>query len=248
MMNWLFENAEIRDYNGFEHRVFRLDGNEANVILPKAENANGKWIWRVEFLGSFDWVDIDMLNRGYALAYYSVSDMYGCPEAVEMMKKFHDFMTDDLGFSKKTIPEGFSRGGLYSFNFAIKYPDLVSVIYLDAPVLDIKSWPSGMGKAECCPKQYYECLYSYGLTEDTIRDFRGNPVDRADEFAALGIPLVLVAGDADIDVPYDENAEILAAAYRRAGTPMLYIVKPGCEHHPHSLSDPKELTDFMAQY
>ena len=36
----------------------------------------------------------------------------------------------------RVVLEGFSRGGLYAFNFAATHPTRVAALYLDAPVLD----------------------------------------------------------------------------------------------------------------
>ena len=124
----------------------------------------------------------------------------------------------------------------------------MSVLYLDAPVLDIKSWPGGLGVGVGAEREWSECLECYGLDCSSVLSFRGNPSDRADELAADGIPLVMVVGDSDTDVPHCENAEILAEAYRRAGAPFLYIVKHGCAHHPHSVSDPAQICDFIEKH
>ena len=116
------------------------------MIFPKEPDYLRRWIWRAEFLDcGFDTVDVEMLRRGYFLVYYRVSDMYGCPKSIGYMKKFYDFIVSELDLDQKTILFGFSRGGLYSVNFALRYPAIVRALYLDAPVLDIKSWPGGLG-------------------------------------------------------------------------------------------------------
>ncbi|MCQ2456269.1 MAG: alpha/beta hydrolase [Clostridia bacterium] len=245
-MNELLENAEVRDYHGFEHRVFELNGHEADVILPK--EANGYWIWRAEFLGAFDTVDVEMVRRGYTLVYYAICDMYGSPEAVRLMKGFFDFCTEELGLYKKTVLFGFSRGGLYSANFALKYPDCVSVLYLDAPVLDLKSWPGGLGVGLGAERCFNECMEQLGLDRSTILAYRRNPVDRIGELIENRTPVALVAGDADLDVPLRENGAHLAEAYAETDVPLLYIVKPGCAHHPHSVEDPTAVADFIEKY
>ena len=247
-MNKYLENAEKRDFYGYEHYVFDYKGHEANVILPHEQKEN-YWLWRAEFLDcGFDWVDMDMLRRGYALTYYRISDMYGCPEAVELMDGFYKLMTEELGFAEKTVFFGFSRGGLYSANFALAYPERCAALYLDAPVLDIKSWPGGLGVGLGAEREWLECLDWYKLDRSTVLAFRGNPVDRADELAAAGVPMAIVVGDSDRDVPHRENAEHMVAAYEKAGAPLLYIVKPGCDHHPHSIEDPAPVSDFLEKH
>lgn len=244
-MRELFDNAQVKDYEGFEWREFELYGHNANIISPANPTEDKKWIWRAEFLGGFDSADIEMLKRGYYLVYYQISNLYGCPESISYMKEFYDFLIDEMGFDKKTIIFGFSRGGLYAANFALTYPELIRALYLDAPVLDIKSWPGGLGVGHGAERQYAECLECYGLDRSTVLSFNENPIDRAGELADAGIPIALVTGDSDGTVPHRENSEVLNEIYKKRGAKILYIVKEGCDHHPHSLEDPTEICDFL---
>ena len=237
-------NSILSNYKGCESRIFELEGHLCTVVIPKNPDPKKRWIWRAEFLGAFDSVDLDMLSKGFYLCYCAISDKYGCPEAVEMMKKFYDFLIEN-GFYEKTVIFGFSRGGLYAVNFALKYPETVFSLYLDAPVLDIKSWPGGLMTGIGAEKEFEECLALYGLDRKTVLSFKQNPVDRIGELIAKNIPIALVAGDSDEVVPYCENGEILAREYERSGADILKIVKPGCGHHPHSINDPTPVTEFL---
>lgn len=240
----MFENSSPDVYRGYRMEDFRANGRNCNVVFPETPAAGGKWIWRAEFLGAFDTVDLDLLSKGYTLACCQVHDMYGCPEAVEAMKSFHDLMTAH-GFSEKTVIFGFSRGGLYACNYALRYPGDIAALYLDAPVLDIKSWPGGMMTGVGAAREFDECLALYGLDRETVKDFRQNPVDRLGELLELKIPVALVAGDSDRVVPYCENGKYLEEVYRNGGGDLLCIVKPGCDHHPHSLTDPAPVSGFI---
>ena len=62
------------------------------------------------------------------------------------------------------------------------------------------------------------------------------------------IPIVAVVGDADDVVPYAENTKPFAEKYRAAGGTIEVIVKPGINHHPHSLKDPKPFVDFLLKH
>ena len=139
-------------------------------------------------------------------------------------------------------------GALYAVNFALKYPDCCGLLYLDAPVLDICSWPGGLGAGlgeESCWK---ECKEIYHLNDETALTFTGNPLDRTKELAKTGIPVMLVCGDADRYVPYAENGEPFYEKMKEAGADIMLIVKPGCDHHPHSLSDPAPVVDFIEKH
>ena len=118
-------------------------------------------------------------------------------------------------------------------------------LYLDAPVLDIKSWPGGLGTGLGAEREYEEALGWYHLTRSSVLTFRGNPVDRLYELAGLDIPVAVVAGDSDRDVPHMENCDHLLNVYTERGKKLLYILKEGCDHHPHSLEDPTPVCDFL---
>ncbi len=232
-------------WESYEKVLIELNGHTGFVVLPKAWRDGKKWIWRAEFFGAFDYVDRALLKDGYALAYYQVSDMYGCPEAVRLMKGFHDFLVREMGLCEKTVLFGFSRGALYSVNYAAAYPEDVACLYLDAPVLDIKSWPGGMGKAERREECWRECLAWYRLTEETVAEFRGNPMEHAEDLAKAGIPVLIVAGDADRGVPIEENTLPFLSKMEQAGGEIRVILKPGVDHHPHSLSKPKPIVEYI---
>ncbi len=220
-------------------------GRDYTVIRPA--NANGNWVWRTEFLGAFDYADKALQNLGWTTAYYRVSDMYGSEESVELLKSFHDFVTAEFGLSEKADVFGFSRGGLYAVNYALKYPGDVSTLYLDAPVLTLWSWPAGLGKgvgSVCC---FNEVKAMYGVDEETVKTHTGNPILHASELISTEIPVILVAGDSDKTVPYSENGALLKKAYDDAGASanIKVIIKEGCDHHPHSLEDPTEIVNFI---
>ena len=154
-------------WKGYRCLEFYLNGREGTLIVPKQPREDGMWIWRTEFLGAFDSVDLEMLEQGYYLAYYCVSDMYGNPKSVSLMEEFRGFVMGYFKLSAKPILFGFSRGGLYAVNYAAKYFHSETALYLDAPVLDINSWPHGAGKGEGTPGCWEECKRCYGLTDET---------------------------------------------------------------------------------
>ena len=46
-------------------------------------------------------------------------------------------------------------------------------------------------------------------------------------------------------VPFDENTQKFEAIYRTANGTIKVIVKPGVDHHPHSLKDPTPIVEFL---
>ncbi len=225
----------VADWKGYERRNFEVGGRPSCVILPKCAAAGNPWVWRTEFLGAFDCVDMALLERGWHVAYHKVSDMYGCPESIVMMREFQEVAEEEFALSPYPALFGFSRGGLYAVNYAKTYPDHVGLLYLDAPVLDIRNWPITTSNE----KERSECLRWFGLTMETLDAFRGCPIDYAADIAASGLPVLIVAGAEDKTVYYEENTVVFERRYKEAGGKrLLVIVKPHCDHHPHSLEEP----------
>ena len=216
---------------------FTFQGHEATVIRP--DNPNGKWIWKTEFLYAYDKAERELLDLGYTRVYYQISHKYGSYHAVRLMHEFHKYVVNEFGLEEKAILFGFSRGGLYAFNYALFYPEFVEKIYLDAPVLDMRSWPP---KGSVEREQVYE---EYNLTEETLAQFKGHPIENLSEFFGLNIPLLLVCGDADEIVPFEANGKRMIDYCKENGINITSIVKPRCKHHPHSLEDTTLILNFV---
>lgn len=229
------------DWHGCVRVEFTLNGRYSIVVRPKNPLPGNPTVWRAEFFSAFDMVDRALLESGWHLCYHKVSDMYGCPESLEMMHEFQEFVTQTFGLAKKPVLFGFSRGGLYSVNYAAKYPECVAGLYLDAPVCDIRYWPCGYKGT----REAEECKRWYGLTEETLADFKGNPLDKLEALKAADLPVMLVAGAVDTVVPYDTNGKLFAERYAAMGGRIEVIVKPDCDHHPHSLEDPAPVVAFI---
>lgn len=235
-------------WQGFDRYDFEVDGRAGFVVVPKTTAPGKPWIWRTEFFGHEPQGDIALLGKGWHAAYYKVSDMYGAPQAIEWMRKFQDYVEQHFGLAKRAVLEGFSRGGLYAFNYAATYPDKVAQLYLDAPVLDIRSWPGGKGKGAGSKQCWEQALKIFNLTEETAKDFKGSPLDRIEPVAKAKIPILAICGEADRVVPFVENTAILEKRYRELGGEIEVILKPNCDHHPHSLPDPARIVEFILRH
>lgn len=126
-------------FEGYKTYEFEVGGRYSIIVCPKEPLENNLWIWKTEFFEAFNFAERALLDKGFYLAYHCVSDMYGCPESIQMMKEFYDVAVNEYGLNKTPSLFGFSRGGLYACNFALTYPECVGMLYLDAPVLDVRS-------------------------------------------------------------------------------------------------------------
>lgn len=248
-------------WQGFSRIDWYWEGRECTLVAPH-EAAPGKpWVWRTEFFGGFAAADIELLKQGWHIAYCRLSDLYGCPFAVRQMEAFRAELTDQWRLSSKPVLFGFSRGGLYALQYMAAYPERVSAVYLDAPVVDICSWPGGSGSGTGAPAEWRECLEVYGIIGPEVgeQDLRQPDIlQRAGEVterlltslaapAQVGVPILIVSGDADRAVPFTENGAILERAYSSYGDKVNTILKPGGDHHPHSLMDVGPIVAFVLQ-
>ncbi len=230
---------------GYTKIEFESKGRLGFIVEPKHPAEGRPWIWRPEFFGVEPQTELALLDRGWYAAYVDVRNLYGSPTALDAMDAFYSQVEQEYHLAPKVVLAGFSRGGLFAFNWAARHPDRVAVIYADAPVLDFKSWPGGKGKGEGSPVDWQRCLKVYGLTEAKALAYPLNPLDNLKPLAAARIPILSVCGDADTTVPFAENSKLAQERYQALGGTMEVILKRGIAHHPHSLKDPAPIVNFI---
>jgi pimeloyl-ACP methyl ester carboxylesterase len=225
-----------------------VDGRACKVVVPDDPDPDRRWAWRAEFFGEFAAVDLELVARGFLLAYMDVSDLYGSPRAVSHWDVFYRWAIGWLELHPHPALIGLSRGGLLVYNWAIQNPEKTGCIYADAPVMDIKSWPGGKGGGTGSPEDWQKCLAAYGLSEAEALVYPGNPVDNLGPLAARQVALMHVCGMADEVVPVSENTALAAERYRELGGDMTVLLKGGVGHHPHGLEIPTAIVEFITQH
>lgn len=231
-------------WNGCERYDFTCAGRSALVVVPKKAAVGRPWMWRPAFFGAFPMADKVLLEKGYHLAYLDVTHLYGSPRAIEMGNEFYRVMTETLNLSPKVTVEGLSRGGYYALNWAAANPEKVACLYLDAPVCDITSWPTRARK-----DLWKGFLKEWDVTDKEVTtDFKANALQLLPTLAKAHVPIMAVCGGSDKIVPFNENFKPFFEAYRKQGGIVELIVKPNCDHHPHSLEKPEPIVDFVNRY
>ncbi|MCB1090981.1 MAG: SMP-30/gluconolactonase/LRE family protein, partial [Verrucomicrobiae bacterium] len=226
---------------GSTKEEFEFGGRKAILWKPAKAAPGNPWIWRCRFFGAFPQADAKLVELGWHVAWIDVAHLFGGPEAMEVFDKFYDHVTQERGLSAKVVMEGFSRGGLPAVNYAIRHPERVAAIYIDAPVLDIHSWPKPSSA-----DLWQKAMAAYGLTEATAADWKG-PLDHLEGLAKAGVPILTVCGGADAVVPFAENSAILEDRYRKLGGSIDVVVKATCDHHPHSLYEPGRIVEWILE-
>lgn len=233
-------------WNGFKRIDFTFEGRPAIFVFPKEANESKNWLFKTEYFDAFPEFEIEMLKRGWHLAYIKNITRWCLEEDIDLKKRFCEFLILEYGLYEKCIPVGMSCGGMFACKFAAKYPECVSALYLDAPVMNLLSCPAGLGRAD--DKMFPEFMQATGMGLTQLISYRDHPIDKMHLLLKENIPVLLVYGDADEIVPYDENGALLEKYYRENGGEVIAIGKRGGGHHPHGLADNTPIIEFVEKY
>ena len=220
------------EWHGYECLDFKFEDYDAFLVVPKCA-PNGKWALKTEYRGAFPATECELLSRGWHVAFRTNKNRWATRDQIECTARFVKFVSEEFGLESRCSTVGMSCGGLIATTLAAAHPELIDVLYIDAPVLNFLSCPCSMGISQ--NKSFDEFSHATGLTRSSILSYREHPIDKMHVLLGHDIPVVLVAGDSDITVPYCENGAILEDYYKRHGGRIRVWIKPGCAHHPHGL-------------
>ena len=236
----------VTDWKGFKRINFEFEGMEAILVFPDNPREDKGWMLKTEYFDAFPDFEYEMVKRGWHLAYVQNITRWCKEEDLDRKKRFADYLNKEYGLNKKCVPVGMSCGGLIGSKFAIKYPEYVSVLYLDAPVMNLLSCPAGYGIG--VSKLLEEFIGVTKMTRSELICYRNSPIDHMDVILKNEIPVLMVYGDEDDIVPYCENGEVLEKYYRENGGEILAIGKRYGGHHPHGLEDPTPMIEFIEKH
>src|ERR1035438_9986016 len=103
------------------------------VIAPKKAAAGNPWSWRGCHWDHQPETEVELLRRGFHVAYISANATL---KPGEEWDAWYEFLTEQHGLSNMPAFIGMSRGGEYSYTWATTHSDKVSCIYRseDRPV------------------------------------------------------------------------------------------------------------------
>ncbi len=232
-------------FDGYKIEEFEFEGREAKLICP--EKPVGKLALKMEYWGAFPNVEIELIDRGYHVAYIKNTSRFAPKEDCDTKAHFVKFLADKYNLSERVVPIGMSLGGAHAVRFAGFYPELVSCLFIDAPVIDYCSLSScKIGNRSGVWQK--EILATYpDLRHYKLASFSENPVNMADTLVANKIPVVMSYGLQDLSVNYSEHGALLEEAYE--GTGLLKTIPVEYRgHHPHGkLCDNTEIVDFIIE-
>ena len=188
------------------------------------------------------------MKRGWHIAYNENDNRWAEKADLERKGAFIRFVSKTFALNEKCALVGMSCGGLYAVKTTALFPELISALYLDAPVMNLLSCPFGLGGQNNVgemPQEYVNCT---GRTLIDMLSYREHPIDKMHVLLQNRLPIILVSGDSDTVVPYDENGAVLEKYYKENGGVIEVYIKAGGDHHPHGLPDCSKIVAFLEKY
>ena len=241
----LAQTATINSFAGYKCASFAFKGRECKVVQPKWSATGHPWIWRARFWAHEPQTDIALLERGFHFVYIDVAELFGNDESISLYNSFYTLLKK-AGLSSEALMEGMSRGAVYVLNWAAVNPGKVCGVYIDNPLLDMKSWPCGLGKREPSPAELEAFKQDYNINSDTqLSTFKNSPVDKVHLIAKGNYPILILCADEDKAALPEENTLPFEQKMKEAGKQITVIHKPGFGHHPHSFPNPEPIVRFL---
>jgi sialidase-1 len=249
-----YGNHQFSGVQGIWKGFIRFDilykGRACRLICPANPAPGNPWVWNARFPDWHTEIDSILLSEGFFIAYVNTDEFNGSPECVKIWDEYFKFFTGGFGLENRVSLEGVSRGGLYVYNFAKKYPHHVNCIYTEAPVCDFKSWPGGFGKGKGSPQDWKLILKAYGFSNDAeAMSYKDNPVDNLGKLADAKVPVLHMVGLNDSIVPPDENTYVLVDRYIKLGGNATVIPctrgRQDLAGHHFNIETPRIVADFI---
>lgn len=100
------------------------------VVVPKASAPGNPWSWRGCYWDHEPQAEVELLRRGFHIAYIT-ADASLRPD--EKWEAWYAFLTEKHGLSARPAFIGMSRGGEFEYTWATSHPDKVGCICADNP-------------------------------------------------------------------------------------------------------------------
>ncbi len=242
---------DVAEYQYCEkYRAIRctFEGRAAEIAFPDRQAENCPWTLKTEYSWAFPDLECALLDRGFGRAYLKNINRWGLREDLDAKAAFAHALHEEFGFSEKCVPVGMSCGGLHAIKTAAYHPEIVSVLYLDAPVVNLVGYLCPSDPSYYREKTLEEILGALHLTRSELLNYRDNPLDCLPKLIANRIPAVLVWGDSDTVLRPSDHIPPVLAAYRDSGVDFLPIEVKGRDHHPHRPESLDETIAFLCSH
>lgn len=238
-------------WSGFEVKEFKFEDRNARIIFPEKADEKKNWTLKTEYRDAFPETELELLKRGFHVLWVENKNRWATKEDCDMKARFCRFVSEKFGLREKCVTVGMSCGGAHAVNFAGFHPECVQCMYIDAPVMNFLSIPGNAGKcvhpAETWEDEFVKAYP--GITRLKLLNFDNHPALKAPVLIENKISVLMVYGDADLVVPYDENGALFEAEYENHSDLLTVIKCEGRDHHPHFVPDkPEIIVDFIINH
>lgn len=205
------------NWYGYKISRFTFEDREAIIVFPKETHPGSPWALKTEYWDAFPDIETRLLAEGFHVAYVKNKNRWFTREECDAKARFVRFVSAQYNLNPKCVPIGMSCCGGYAVKFGGMYPELIQCMYIDAPVLNLCSIP---GSHE-------------------------HPICQADSLISHNIPVLLVCGNEDQTVLYEENGKLLVEAF--GDSDLLTVINvPMRGHHPHGMiGDNQVIVDYI---
>jgi len=237
-------------WHGFRQESFQFEGRKAILVFPETAEPGKNWTLKMEYWDAFPETEVELLHRGYHVAWLENTSRFAPKVDSDAKARFVAYLHETYGLRKKCVPVGMSLGGSCAINFAGEYPELVACMFLDAPVTNYHDIPGKIGNEECEKLWIEEFLPIYpDVKKWQMFRFADHPINKMDVLLEHRIPVLMVYGDRDEEVVYEEHGALLAEAYEDAPELLTVMVRQGEGHHPHGFpQNPSIVADFITAH
>ena len=193
-------------WHGFKSEAFEFEGYEAIIVFPKTHDEKKNWALKTEYWDAFPEEEIELLNRGFHVAWVDNVTRFATVEDCDRKARFVKFLSETYGLRDKCVPVGMSCGGAHAVNFAGYHPECVACIFIDAPVLNFCSYPGKLKNDHTERVWAREFVAAYpGVTRADLLCFEPHPLNRIDTLLENKIPVIMSYGTDDAVVPYTKT-------------------------------------------
>lgn len=245
--------TDFRGYDRYDR--IKTSAGHFSIVCPK-EPAPGKpWLWRSLFWEAIKKVsdaDLKLVDEGYHVV-LAHGDVAGHPKGNANISAAYEYLTQNHGFAKTCSMSSMSRGTLSLFRWATENPEKVNSIYVDNGVCNVLSWPAGKlvpgnkSIANGAPGSWADFKKKFGYQTDAeALKTKESPIDLLEPLSKAGVPILMVCGNQDTAVPYEENDAVMEKRYQALGGEIKVIVEN--KGHSHGMKDPTPVLEFIRKH
>ena len=245
--------SNFRGYDRYDR--IKTSAGHFSVVCPRKPAPGKPWLWRSLFWEAIKRVsdaDLKLVDEGYYVV-LAHGDVAGHRKGNANIDAAYEMVTTKYGFSKKCSMASMSRGNLSLFRWASTNPEKVDSIYVDNGVCNVLSWPAGKvvpgnkSIANGAPKSWADFKKRFGYATDAeALKTKESPIDQLQPLAQAGVPILMVCGNKDTAVPYEENDAIMEQRYKALGGSIKVIVED--KGHSHGMKDPTPVLKFIREH